>query len=65
MHKKESENLALLQGHLVKDSLAWKLVAAYGSAPTLSEAQPALDAVLNTRLKEVLNAIEHGTAKLG
>lgn len=65
MQKKESENLALLQGHLVKDSLAWKLVAAYGNAPTPSEIQSALDAILNARLKEVLNAIEHGKAKLG
>lgn len=65
MPNKESENLLLLRGHLVKDSLASKLVAAYEHAPTPGEVLASLDAVLNARLEEVRDAIEHGKAKLG
>jgi len=64
MHEKEAKNLRHLQGHLVKDSLAWKLVAAYIDAHAPGEVEPALDAVLNSRLREVLDAIDNGKAEL-
>jgi len=65
MPNKQSENLELLRKHLVKDSLASNLVAAYENAPTLDNAPAALDAVLRARREEVRNAIEHAKTKLG
>jgi len=65
MPNKEAENLTLLRSHLAQDSLSSKLVAAYEQSLTPSEAQRSLDAVLNARLEEVRDAIEHGKAKLG
>ena len=65
MPTKQSENLALLRKHLVKDSLASKLAAAYEHTPKPDDVPAALDAVLSARLQEVRNAIEHGKTKLG
>lgn len=65
MQSKELENLKLLQTHLHAASLASRLVAAYIDTTTPAKLPAALDAVLEARLREVKNAIEHATPQLG
>jgi hypothetical protein len=59
----QAENLELLKKHLNETSLAHRLVTKYGEA-TEQTVNADLDSVLQARLAEVRDAIEHAANKL-
>jgi hypothetical protein len=63
MQTEQAENLKLLKSHLDVDSLADRLVTKYAEADG-KNVETALDGVLEARLAEVRNAIEHAANKL-
>jgi hypothetical protein len=63
MQAEQAENLKLLKSHLDMDSLADRLVTKYAEADG-QNVETALDSVLEARLAEVRDAIEHASNKL-
>jgi hypothetical protein len=63
MQAEQAENLKLLRSHLDMDSLADRLVTKYAEADG-QNVETALDSVLEARLAEVRDAIEHASNKL-
>lgn len=63
MQARQAENLKLLKSHLDVDSLADRLVTKYAEADG-QNVDTALDSVLEARLAEVRDAIEHASNKL-